>query len=421
MITLSVIAALSPDSIAWDEGRGSVAGFGARRQKSQAVNYFIKYRTTDGRQRWQSIGRHGAPWTPEMARNEAKRLLGEVVAGNDPAALKQDIKKAATVSELCDDYIKAAEAGRVLTRRRVAKKPSTLSTDKGRIERHIKPLLGRLKVGAVTRLDIEKFRDGVADGATQVTIKTGKHGLARVTGGQGAASRTLGLLGAIFTFAQKRGLRTDNPCKGIERFADGQRERRLSNQEYEALGSGLTSMPKTIWPIAVAAAKFLAVTGWRRDEVITLTWTDVDLVTRTARLQDTKSGRSMRPLSKAACKILSDLPKTKGVLVFPSSQNADKPMRGFHKTWLRIAVKAGLPADITPQVLRHSFASNAADLGYTELTIAALIGHRKGSVTSKYVHHADAVLMKAADTVADQICGLMREDSIQSNVLSFPG
>ncbi|NDB70218.1 MAG: site-specific integrase, partial [Methylocystaceae bacterium] len=299
--------------------------------------------------------------------------------------------------------------------------PSTLSTDKGRIERHIKPLLGRLKVGAVTRLDIEKFRDGVADGATQVTIKTGKHGLARVTGGQGAASRTLGLLGAIFTFAQKRGLRADNPVRGVERFADGQRERRLSNQEYEALGSALTSMPKTIWPIAVAAVKFLAVTGWRRDEAITLTWADVDLVTRTARLQDTKSGRSMRPLSKAACQILSDLPRTKAILVFPSSQDADKPLRGFHKTWLRIAAKAGLPADITPHILRHSFASNAADLGYSELTIAALIGHRKGSVTSKYAHHADAVLLKAADTVADQICGLMRDDTIVSNVLSFPG
>ena len=421
MITLSVIAALSPDSIAWDEGKGSVAGFGARRQKSQAVSYFIKYRTTDGRQRWHSIGRHGAPWTPEMARNEAKRLLGEVVAGNDPAALKQDIKKAATVSEVCDDYIRAAEAGRVLTRRRLAKKSSTLATDKGRIERHIKPLLGRLKVAAVTRHDIEKFRDGVADGATKLTIKTGKHGLARVTGGQGAASRTLGLLGAIFTFAQKRGLRSDNPCRGVERFADGQRERRLSNQEYEALGLALTSMPKTIWPMAVAATKFLTVTGWRRDEVITLTWSDVDLVTRTSRLPDTKSGRSMRPLSKAACQILSGLPKTKAALVFPSSKDAGKPMTGFHKTWLRIAAKAGLPADVTPHILRHSFASNAADLGYSELTIAALIGHRKGSVTSKYAHHADAVLLKAADSVADQICGLMKKEPMQSNVLSFPG
>lgn len=267
MITLGTIADLPKDSIAWDEGKGAVSGFGVRRQKSPAVSYFLKYRTVDGRQRWQTIGRHGAPWTPDMARNEAKRLLGEIVAGNDPAAVKQGIKKAATVSELCDEYLAAAEAGRILTRRRAVKKPSTLATDRGRIIRHIKPLLGRMKVATVTALDIEHFRDSVASGETKAVIKTGKRGLARVTGGRGAASRTLGLLGAIFSFAQKRGLRTDNPCRGVERFADGQRQRRLSKAEYETLGSALSSMQPTIWPMAVAATKFLALTGWRRDEV----------------------------------------------------------------------------------------------------------------------------------------------------------
>ena len=87
-----------------------------------------------------------------------------------------------------------------------------------------------------------------------------------------------------------------------------------------------------------------------------------------------------------------------GALVFPSSDASDKRMSGFHKTWLRIAAKAGVPADVTPHVLRHSFASIAVDLGYSELTIAALIGRR--SVTSKYAHHADATLLQAADAVA---------------------
>jgi site-specific recombinase XerD len=47
-------------------------------------------------------------------------------------------------------------------------------------------------------------------------------------------------------------------------------------------------------------------------------------------------------------------------------------------------------ADITPHVLRHSFASVANDLGFTESTIAALIGHALDSVTSKYIHTLDA-------------------------------
>ena len=77
MITLKTIAAISQNSTKWDEGKGAVTGFGARRQKGDAVAYVVKYRTADGRQRWATIGRHGAPWTPEMARDEARRILGK--------------------------------------------------------------------------------------------------------------------------------------------------------------------------------------------------------------------------------------------------------------------------------------------------------------------------------------------------------
>jgi hypothetical protein len=90
---------------------------------------------------------------------------------------------------------------------------------RGRIERHIKPLLGPLKVSAATRDDIERFRDGVSEGATAAVIKTGKHGLARVTGGRGTAARAMGMLGAMFAFAVRRGLRGDNPVHGVDRHA----------------------------------------------------------------------------------------------------------------------------------------------------------------------------------------------------------
>ncbi|GLI92982.1 integrase [Methylocystis echinoides] len=405
MLTLKTIAAIQPGSTAWDDGKGAVPGFGARRQKGEAVSYVLKYRTGDGRQRWQTIGRHGAPWTPDMARAEARRILAEVAKGSDPAGEKQEARKAETVAELCDAYIAAAEAGRVLTRRK-KKKESTLTTDRGRVERHIKPLLGRLKVRAVNRNDIERFRDAVTQGATAIRVKTGRHGFARVTGGAGTATRTLALLGVIFTFGVRQGLRTDNPVHGVETHGYNKRERRLSAEEYAALGEALRSAPDTAWPIAIHAARFLAVTGWRRGEMLGLRWSEVDLVTRTARLSDTKTGASMRPLSHAACDILRDLPRL-GNLVFPSSAGTDKPMAGFHKVWLRVAAKAGLPGDVTPHVLRHSFASIAADLEYSELTIAALIGHRKGSVTSRYTHHADAVLLAAADAVANRTTELM--------------
>jgi integrase len=93
-------------------------------------------------------------------------------------------------------------------------------------------------------------------------------------------------------------------------------------------------------------------------------------------------------------------------------------MTGFRKFWKRIARLASLPADVTPHTLRHSFASLAADPGYSEPTIAALIGHKGGSVTSRYIHTADAVLLAAADAVANRTAELMQRGGVVIQLLS---
>jgi hypothetical protein len=117
----------------------------------------VKYRTPDGRQRWATIGRHGSPWTPDLARAEARRILADVAKGGDPAQAKKEARTAATVSELCDLYLEGCQAGRILTRRQTTKKQSTLAGDKARIERHIRPLLGSLKIAAVLELTLNGF------------------------------------------------------------------------------------------------------------------------------------------------------------------------------------------------------------------------------------------------------------------------
>ncbi len=407
-IGLREIGALRPGHVIWD---GDVSGFGARRQ-IDAVSYVLIYRTAEGRQRWHTIGRHGSPWTPDTARKEAKRLLGSVAGGLDPAALKRAKRSASSVAELCDLYLADAEAGRILTRRKVSKKASTILTDKGRIERHIKPLLGTMKVPTVTRTDVEAFMHDVAQGKTAGRTKTKKaRGFANVRGGKGTASRTVGLLGSIFTYAVRHHMRTDNPVRGVERFADGQRKRRLTDDEYADLGAALRKAEKdrAIWPHAIALTRFLLLTGWRRGEGIGLRGAEVDLARRTATLGDSKTGRSMRPLSNAATELLrsakNGMRKSDG-LMFPASRGFGL-MTGYPKFWGRIANLAELSDDVTPHVFRHSFASLAADLGYSEPTIAALIGHAGRSMTSRYLHSADAVLLAAADAVARRTLELM--------------
>jgi len=397
------IKALQPGQVVWDS---AVIGFGARRQRSEAVSYFVFYRTAQGRQRWQTIGRHGAPWVPDTARDEARRLLGAVARGEDPAGAKRAIRKAITVGELCDRYLADAKVGLVLTRFGSGKKASTLAIDEGRIARHIKPILGSLAVAAITEADIRNLRDAVAAGKTACQVKTGARGLARVRGGKGAATRVLRLLGGIFTYAVSHAMRADNPVRGVPQFRDGQRERRLAKSEYRGLGKALRQMDKSAWPPAVAAARFLALTGWRSGEALNLKWSEVDLVTRTAILPGTKTGRSMRPLSNAACDVLRKLPRA-GELIFPSSRGGG-PIPKLAKHWARIIKLAGLSADVSPHILRHSFAGMAADLGYSDLTIAALLGHRARTVTSRYARTADPVLLAAADATSNRIRALMQ-------------
>src|SRR5262249_3834489 len=149
-------------------------------------------------------------------------------------------------------------------------------------------------------------------------------------------SRTIGLLGAIFSYAVRHRMRLDNPVHGIMRPADGRRERRLTDDEYKALGNALRKAEGArIWAPAIAAARFLALTGWRSGEALGLRWDEVDLARRSVALTDTKTGKSIRPLSHAACDMLRSVVRS-GHLVFPATRG-DGRMIGFPKLWARIA------------------------------------------------------------------------------------
>lgn len=399
-ITKRVVDGLEAGEIAWDS---EMPGFGARCLPSGRRVYVLKYRVGKGRtarQRWYTIGQHGAPYTPETARVEARRLMGLIAGRDDPQAHRHADLKADTVAAFCDRYMQDARKG-LVTYRGKPKRQSTLGVDAGRIERHIKPMLGHLKVKDVGRTEVERFMRDVAAGKTQADVKTGLRGRAIVTGGTGTARRAVGLLGSVMSYAVRLGLRGDNPVRGVEKFRSQRLERHLSAPELHKLGKAIdVYLAEGGNPKAADIARLLALTGCRRGEIAGLRVAEIDLQGACLRLAETKTGRSVRPIGQPAKTLLRKLMNEAGADFLFENGRGDGPYTGFTKEWAKIRKAAGL-ADVTPHTLRHTFASVAAnEFELSGSTVGALLGHASAGVTERYIHRVDATLIAAANKVA---------------------
>jgi integrase len=383
-ITKRSVDALKPaaggvEAVLWDN---ELRGFGVRVQRGGRKSYVLQYRAGTGRGaplRKLTIGRHGSPWTAAAARGEAKRLLGIVESGVDPAADKIARQRAPTMAEIAERFLaEHAEAKR---------KASTALEYRRLLDKIILPTLGKRKVADVTRADVTKLHHANRAAPYQ-------------------ANRVLAVLSKIFNLAEHWGLRPDgsNPCRHVEKFSERKRERMLSPAELARLGDAIAGYKGS--PYAVAAVKLLVFTGARLGEVLGLRWEWIDFERAEARLPDSKTGAKTLHLPPPALAVLAELPRLHGNPHVIAGAKEREAMVNLEKPWRAIRQVAGLD-DVRLHDLRHAFASVAASSGMGLPIIGKILGHSQPTTTARYAHLASDPVKAAAAAVADKIAAAM--------------
>jgi len=152
-------------------------------------------------------------------------------------------------------------------------------------------------------------------------------------------------------------------------------------------------------PLLEALVHFQLMTGARRSETLTLTWSNIDLDTQTALLPETKNGRTRKlSLRSTLVNMLRLLPRS-SALVFPIGVD------GLRKAWMRMCKNAGFIGDRELRIhdLRHEAISRVAEAGSTTpggfslVDLMQFSGHRDVRMLMRYAHLCAQGLAKRLD------------------------
>jgi integrase len=342
-----------------------VKGLGVRVTSTGHRSFVLNYRTKAGRERRYTIGdcRH---WQTTAARAEAKRLRQLIDQGGDPLADIEVERAAPTVAELIDRFL----AEHVMPRLR----PETVRHYKKLLNKHIRPHFGNhTKVADVTFADIDSLHRKVSKNAPYV------------------ANRCAAVLSKMFGLAVRWNMRSDNPCKGVERNYEQKRKRYLSGDELARLTTALATHPNQQIANVV---RLLLLTGCRRGEAQAARWGDIDLTagvwSKPGSTTKQKSDHVV-PLSAPARQLLAEIKEQQtskhqqlGTWVFPSDGSAGHVVE-LARAWRSICKAAGIDG-LRMHDLRHSFASQLASGGASLPLIGALLGHSSPATTHRYAH-----------------------------------
>ncbi len=368
--TVEALAVEDKDAVFWDD---KLPGFGVRVYPTGSKVYVVQTRLK-GRSRRITLGRHGVI-SADKARHKAAETIALIKSGQDP---EEKRASEVTVVELAERYLEEHVD--------VHCKPSTQKMYRRMLKLFILPAYGHRTVDEVERQHIAKLHLELRDTPYQ-------------------ANRALDIGTKLFNLAEEWKLRTGgNPCKFVRKYREHKRERFLTDEEFRRLGEVLTEMETDgslpVYP--AAAVRLLMLTGCRRNEILELRWKHVDLTAGELRLPDSKSGARLVPLSPAAARVLTRLPRIEGnPWVIPGTKPG-RHLADLNHYWERVRERADL-AGVRLHDLRHSFASRALALGESLSMIGKLLGHNKIDTTARYAHLARDSIKASSARVADSI------------------
>lgn len=386
----------------WDT---ELKGFGLRifpaKGDTPATKVFIfQYRNAEGRTRRLNIGRYSDALTTDQARKLAKDAALGVHSGVDPSVVKKSRRAALTVNELLDLYVESE--------RFKGNADTTRAVDLGRINRHLRPLIGREIADMLTTNDVLKAHRAITEGKTAVREKTKARGLAKVKGGAATADKSILLLSVSFNWAIENNHATANPAK-MKIAPSGTRNTIIeSADDYGRLFAALARMEneKRIRSAAADVIRFIALTGARRGEATGLRWAWVDLKAGKVTLPP-KAHKAGHHTGKPR---IITLPSEAQIIIArqPAGEPDDyvfKPAKGdgpmsLTSTWPAVRTEADLPPALGLHGLRHSIGTHLAVAGASPVELMEQLGHRQISTTLRYIHFADQARSTLAERAA---------------------
>lgn len=347
------------DIFLWDD---EVRGFGLRVTPKGARSYILQYRM-GGREaptRRYTIGGHGSPWTPDLARKEAQRLLVMVRQGTDPVQANKERRRQAVelafdlyVESFIDLYLK--------------KRWKQWKLGAGLLRREAVPVLRSKALPRVTRSDLNPVWDALQD----------RPAVARLTHAT---------LRKLFRWAVSRGDIDRSPLEGIEAPPPvPSRDRVLNDGELALVWRGSDELGHPFCHFI----KLLILTGQRREEVASISWDELDQAEATWTIPSARTKNrnpQLVPLSPPAFKILDELAGTdewpkRGYLL---STTGRTPVSGFTKPKRRLdeSMKEELGDRFVPwrlHDLRRTLATGLQRLGVRFEVTEAVLNHVSGS------------------------------------------